>query len=87
MARKLLTVGLTTCFVLLSGIIFQYDVSIAAPKYKFVYIVKAIDNPFWQMMLSGAQNAARDLNVEIKGGAPIKANNVEEQMGRLRPRS
>ncbi len=80
MARRLSVVGLTIGFALFSGITFQHDISIAAPKYRMVYIVKAIDNPFWQMMLSGAQNAAKELNLEIKGLAPIKANNVEEQI-------
>jgi ribose transport system substrate-binding protein len=45
-----------------------------------VFIVKSMDNPFWNMMLEGAQSAAKDLNLEIKGLAPIKPNNVEEQI-------
>jgi len=55
----------------------------AARKYKMVFIVKSMDNPFWNMMLEGAQMAAKDLGVEIKGLAPIKPNNVEEQIRQM----
>jgi len=52
----------------------------AAKRYKMVFIVKSMDNPFWNMMIEGAQQAAKDLGLEIKGLAPIKPNNVEEQI-------
>jgi ribose transport system substrate-binding protein len=55
----------------------------AAKKYKMVFIVKSMDNPFWNMMLEGAQMAAKDLGIEIKGLAPIKPNNVEEQIRQM----
>jgi len=52
----------------------------AAKRYKMVFIVKSMDNPFWNMMIEGAQMAAKDLGIEVKGLAPIKPNNVEEQI-------
>lgn len=55
----------------------------AAKRYKMVFIVKSMDNPFWNMMLEGAQMAAKDLGIEIKGLAPIKPNNVEEQIRQM----
>ena len=55
----------------------------AAKRYKMVFIVKSMDNPFWNMMLEGAQMAAKDLGLEIKGLAPIKPNNVEEQIRQM----
>ena len=55
----------------------------AAKRYKMVFIVKSMDNPFWNMMLGGAQMAAKDLGIEIKGLAPIKPNNVEEQIRQM----
>jgi ribose transport system substrate-binding protein len=51
-----------------------------APVAKMVFIVKSMDNPFWDGMLEGANRAAQDLNLEIEGLAPIKPYNVEEQL-------
>jgi len=80
MAKKLIITTLSICFFFVSGGIFQHEVLMAAPKYKLVHIVKSMDNPFWNMMLEGAQIAAKELNLEIKSLAPIKPNNVEEQI-------
>jgi ribose transport system substrate-binding protein len=60
--------------------LWNHDGWAAAKQYRMVFIVKSMDNPFWNMMLEGAQSAAKDLNLEIKGLAPIKPNNVEEQI-------
>ena len=80
MWRKLFIVSIVCCLFLTSGWLSHEEAWAAAKQYKMVFIVKSMDNPFWDMMLAGAQNAAKDLNLEIKGLAPIKPNNVEEQI-------
>lgn len=80
MWRKLFIISIVCSLLLGSGWIFHEEAWAAAKRYKMVFIVKSMDNPFWDMMLEGAQNAAKDLNLEIKGLAPIKPNNVEEQI-------
>jgi ribose transport system substrate-binding protein len=50
------------------------------PVAKMVFIVKSMDNPFWDSMIEGANQAAKDLNLEIESLAPIKPYNVEEQL-------
>jgi len=80
MLKRRCRFGLLLCFFLLLGLVHQQDVWAAAKRYKMVFIVKSMDNPFWNMMLEGAQIAAKDLNLEIKGLSPIKPNNVEEQI-------
>jgi ribose transport system substrate-binding protein len=80
MFRKICAIVLVICFCLIYGGILKGEAVAGAKKYKMVFIVKSMDNPFWDMMLEGAQNAAKDLNLEIKGLAPIKPNNVEEQI-------
>jgi ribose transport system substrate-binding protein len=50
------------------------------PVAKMVFIVKSMDNPFWDSMIEGANQAAEDLNLEIESLAPIKPYNVEEQL-------
>ena len=52
----------------------------AAGKYKMLFIVKSLDNPFWDRMRSGAEKAGKDLNIDIITLAPIKPYNVEEQL-------
>jgi ribose transport system substrate-binding protein len=55
--------------------------AIAAEKAtKMIFIVKSMDNPFWDSMRAGAEEAASDLGIEIKTLAPIKPYNVEEQL-------
>jgi ribose transport system substrate-binding protein len=80
MWRKLFIISIVCSLLLGSGWISHEEAWAAAKRYKMVFIVKSMDNPFWDMMLEGAQNAAKDLNLEIKGLAPIKPNNVEEQI-------
>jgi len=52
----------------------------AEKKYKMIFIVKSLDNPFWDRMRAGAEKAGEDLGIEIKTLAPIKPYNVEEQL-------
>lgn len=52
----------------------------AEKKYKMIFIVKSLDNPFWDRMRAGAEKAGKDLGIEIKTLAPIKPYNVEEQL-------
>jgi ribose transport system substrate-binding protein len=80
MWRKLFIISIVCSLLFGSGWIFHEEAWAGAKRYKMVFIVKSMDNPFWDMMLAGAQNAAKDLNLEIKGLAPIKPNNVEEQL-------
>ena len=83
MWKKWFVIGLAFCFFFtLIGVV-QDEASAAAKRYKMVFIVKSMDNPFWNMMLEGAQMAAKDLGLEIKGLAPIKPNNVEEQIRQM----
>ena len=79
MGKKCLILGLAICLLVMLGGLWKSD-AWSAPKYRMVFIVKSMDNPFWNMMLAGAQQTAKDLNLEIKGLAPIKPNNVEEQI-------
>ena len=77
MGKKILLVAFMLCALI--GL-WNHDGWAGAKQYRMVFIVKSMDNPFWNMMLEGAQQAAKDLNLEIKGLAPIKPNNVEEQI-------
>lgn len=52
----------------------------AEKNYHMIFIVKSLDNPFWDMMRAGAENAAKDLGIEIKTLGPMKPYNVEEQL-------
>lgn len=83
MWKKWFVIGLAFCFFFTLLVVVQNEASAAAKRYKMVFIVKSMDNPFWNMMLEGAQMAAKDLGLEIKGLAPIKPNNVEEQIRQM----
>ena len=50
------------------------------PMARMVFIVKAIDNVYWETMLKGAREAGQDLNIEVEGFGPLKAYDVEEQL-------
>jgi ribose transport system substrate-binding protein len=83
MWKKWFVIGLALCFFFtLLGVV-RDEAAAATKRYKMVFIVKSMDNPFWNMMLEGAQMAAKDLGLEIKGLAPIKPNNVEEQIRQM----
>lgn len=52
----------------------------SGPMARMVFIVKAIDNVYWETMLKGAREAGADLNIEVEGFGPLKAYDVEEQL-------
>ncbi len=58
----------------------NYHHSLGAERYKMIFVVKSMDNPFWEMMIEGANMAAKDLNIDIKCLGPVKPFNVEEQI-------
>jgi len=69
--------------VMIVGLIFSFATApafAADKKYKMIFIVKSLDNPFWDRMRSGAEKAAKELDIDIKTLAPIKPYNVEEQL-------
>jgi ribose transport system substrate-binding protein len=80
MGRKLMVFCLAVFFLAVLGGVLHEEGLAAAKKPKMVFIVKSMDNPFWDMMLAGGQTAAKRLNIELKGLGPIKPNNVEEQI-------
>lgn len=75
--KKLMSLLVAGIFLLtLPALVFGEE----APFAKMMFIVKSMDNPFWDSMIEGAQQAAKDLNLEIEALAPIKPYNVEEQL-------
>ena len=80
MGKKTLILCMAICFLFTLGWGSGDEAFGAAKRYKMVFIVKSMDNPFWNSMIEGAQQTAKDLGFEIKGLAPIKPNNVEEQI-------
>ncbi|RPJ11960.1 MAG: sugar ABC transporter substrate-binding protein [Deltaproteobacteria bacterium] len=83
MLKRVVIFCLVISFLFTLGLGSRDEAFAGAKRYKMVFIVKSMDNPFWNMMLEGAQNTAKDLNLEIKGLAPIKPNNVEEQIRQM----
>jgi ribose transport system substrate-binding protein len=51
-----------------------------AKQYTVALIVKNLVNPFWNYMKDGAEAAGKELGVSVITLAPIKADNVEEQI-------
>jgi ribose transport system substrate-binding protein len=51
-----------------------------AKQYTVALIVKNLVNPFWNYMKDGAEAAGKELGVTVITLAPIKADNVEEQI-------
>ena len=45
----------------------QEGVRSSEPLARMVFIVKAIDNVYWETMLKGAREAGEDLNIEVEG--------------------
>ncbi len=50
-----------------------------APSYVFGVVTKTLNNPFWDSMRVGAEEAAAENNSEIVYLAPTDPNNLEEQ--------
>ncbi len=83
MTKKIIILFLALLFVgaiLMAGGAKETKVEKAALFAKMIFIVKSMDNPFWDSMIEGAKEAAKDLNIEIDALAPIKPYNVEEQL-------
>ena len=78
MRKKLLWLLVLVVSVLM--VVTLSQVVVAEPVANMLFIVKSMDNPFWDSMLKGAQEAAADLNIEIEGLAPITPYSVEEQL-------
>jgi len=65
---------LTVCLIMGS------TVGFAKKQYTVTLIVKNLVNPFWNYMKEGAEAAGKKLGVTIITLAPIKPDNVEEQI-------
>ncbi len=52
----------------------------AAPVARMVFIVKTIENIYWETMIRGAKEAGKDFNIEVEGFGPLKPYDVEEQI-------
>ena len=53
--------------------------AVPAKKLTFALVTKGLNNPFWEMMRSGAQKVCDAKGIEMIYLAPTVANNVEEQ--------
>jgi ribose transport system substrate-binding protein len=80
-SRYKLVASFVAVFLLFGFILtFVAGPAFAAGKYSMIFIVKSLDNPFWDRMRAGAEKAGKDLDIDIKTLAPIKPYNVEEQL-------
>ncbi|MGI6130948.1 MAG: sugar ABC transporter substrate-binding protein [Bacillota bacterium] len=70
------------CVVLLAMMMFTltWASPASAKQYTVGLIVKNLVNPFWNYMKQGAEDVGRELGVNVITLAPIKADNVEEQI-------
>lgn len=68
------------CAVLLVLMVFTLTGQASAKQYTVGLIVKNLVNPFWNYMKQGAEDVGRELGVNVITLAPIKADNVEEQI-------
>ncbi|HHY46521.1 MAG TPA: substrate-binding domain-containing protein [Firmicutes bacterium] len=78
MARKFFVAAVIV--VSLIAIFLSGSSILAGKQYEIAFIVKSLTNPFWIDMKAGAESAAKDLNVKLQTMAPVKADNVEEQI-------
>ena len=61
--------------------VYQFDTKVTpAKKYKIAVILKNFTNPFWLTHQKAAEQAGKDLGVEVTVLAPTKPDNVEEQV-------
>jgi len=70
----------TLCAVLLVIMVFTLAGQVSAKQYTVGLIVKNLVNPFWNYMKEGAEEVGRELGVNVITLAPIKPDNVEEQI-------
>ena len=89
--KKLMTVMLALVFVTFtwaalaaaaaSEPVYKFDTNVKAAKpYKIAVVLKNFTNPFWLTHQKAAEQASKDLNVNITVLAPTKPDNVEEQI-------
>ena len=81
-SRQRAVVSLLSVFLILGMVLGAASGSAIAAekKFKMIFIVKSLDNPFWDSMRAGAEGAAKDLGIEMKTLGPMKPYNVEEQL-------
>jgi len=61
--------------------VYQFDTKVKPAKpYKIAVVLKNFTNPFWLTHQKAAEQASKDLGVEIVVLAPTKPDNVEEQI-------
>jgi len=61
--------------------VYKLDTNVKAAKpYKIAVVLKNFTNPFWLTHQKAAEQASKDLNVNITVLAPTKPDNVEEQI-------
>jgi ABC-type sugar transport system substrate-binding protein len=61
--------------------VYQFDTKVKPAKpYKIAVVVKNFTNPFWLTHQKAAEQAGKDLGLEITVLAPTKPDNVEEQI-------
>jgi len=61
--------------------VYKFDTSVKPAKpYKIAVVLKNFTNPFWLTHQKAADQASKDLGVEITVLAPTKPDNVEEQI-------
>lgn len=89
--KKLITLGLAVflvAFVVASPApatgqepVYQFDTKVKPAKpYKIAVVLKNFTNPFWLTHQKAAEQASKDLGVEVTVLAPTKPDNVEEQI-------
>lgn len=61
--------------------VYKFDTNVKpAKKYKIAVVLKNFTNPFWLTHQKSAEQAGKDLSVEVTVLAPTKPDNVEEQV-------
>ena len=89
--KALITLGLAVClaaFVVASPgpatgqePVYQFDTKVKPAKlYKIAVVLKNFTNPFWLTHQKAAEQAGKDLGVDVTVLAPTKPDNVEEQI-------
>lgn len=81
--KAVLLIGIfsLTILIIIMAAVFKYD-SIEKEKIRIALVVKNInpDNDFWQIVMAGAEIAAKELNVELEIHGPMFEINIEEQI-------
>ena len=81
MSKKKIPVLSLACVLLLVGLFVGSGIGPAfGKKLEFALITKNLINPFWITMKKGGELAAKDLGIELTYYAPIKPDNVLEQI-------